>query len=121
MALNLDEVKKIATLARLRLSPEEEATFAGQLGKVVDYIDQLARYEPLAPEVPAGGERDAEDVVRPGLAREEFLANAPAARDGFLIVPDVIGGGGPEAAAVRAGATGPAGPAPAGARGQDHG
>jgi aspartyl-tRNA(Asn)/glutamyl-tRNA(Gln) amidotransferase subunit C len=101
MALTTEEVRKIASLARLRFTPEEEAAMAGQLGKIVDYIDQLQRLDagkpdaaaaatpggPLAPELRAAPEAD--DVPRPCLPRETFLANAPAAKDGFLLVPEV--------------------------------
>ncbi|HXO20419.1 MAG TPA: Asp-tRNA(Asn)/Glu-tRNA(Gln) amidotransferase subunit GatC [Thermoanaerobaculia bacterium] len=98
MALTTDEVRKIAILARLRLTPEEEARFTGQLGKIVDYIDQLRQYEPAVQSggsgtagPPAEPGHDAEDRVRPCLPREEFLTNAPAALDGFLVVPEVKG------------------------------
>jgi aspartyl-tRNA(Asn)/glutamyl-tRNA(Gln) amidotransferase subunit C len=97
MALTIEEVRKIASLARLRFTPEEEATLAGQLGKIVDYIDQLQRFD----SGPAGGgvvtedrgpvaaAPEAADLPRPCLPREIFLANAPAALDGFLLVPEV--------------------------------
>jgi aspartyl-tRNA(Asn)/glutamyl-tRNA(Gln) amidotransferase subunit C len=96
MALTTEEVRKIASLARLRFTPEEEATFAGQLGKIVDYIDQLQRFEPggaapadlRAPAAPAAAP-EAEDRTGPCLPREIFLRNAPAALDGFLLVPEV--------------------------------
>ena len=91
MALTIEEVRKIAALARLRFSPEEEAVFVGQLGKIVDYIDQLQRYE-SAPEMEAAqGAPESEDVPRECIPREQFLANAPAAMDGFLLVPEVKG------------------------------
>lgn len=100
MALTTDEVRKIAALARLRLTPREEERFAAQLGVVVDYIDQLGRYEAGPLEDGEAGEteavspveiagHDAEDVVGPCLPRELFLANAPEALDGFLLVPEV--------------------------------
>jgi aspartyl-tRNA(Asn)/glutamyl-tRNA(Gln) amidotransferase subunit C len=115
MALTTEEVRKIASLARLRFTPEEEAAFAGQLGKIVDYIDQLQRFEAGAPPAAATGAAASEvppaplpplppmspmspisraapeddDVPRPCLPREVFLANAPAALDGFLLVPEV--------------------------------
>jgi len=94
MALTTDDVRKIATLARLRLSPEEELLFADQLGKIVDYIDQLQKY--AIEEVEEGspflaGEHEAIDQIRPCLPRAEFLANAPAALDGFLLVPEIKG------------------------------
>jgi aspartyl-tRNA(Asn)/glutamyl-tRNA(Gln) amidotransferase subunit C len=109
MALTTEEVRKIASLARLRFTPEEEADFAGQLGKIVDYIDQLQRFEagalpeaatraaatgappaPLAPLPPTSrAAPEDDDLPRPCLPRESFLANAPAALDGFLLVPEV--------------------------------
>jgi aspartyl-tRNA(Asn)/glutamyl-tRNA(Gln) amidotransferase subunit C len=97
MALTTEEVRKIASLARLRFTPEEEATFAGQLGKIVDYIDQLQRLdagEPTPPSGTANAAPEADDVARPCLPREAFLANAPAALDGFLLVPEVKAGPG---------------------------
>ena len=88
MALDLEEVRKIAQLARLDLSPEEEVTFVGQLGQILDYIDQLkevegvpARTEGRAPEAP--------DRVAPSLPIEAFLDNAPESMDHFLLVPQV--------------------------------
>jgi aspartyl-tRNA(Asn)/glutamyl-tRNA(Gln) amidotransferase subunit C len=92
MALNLEEVRKIAALARLRFTPEEEAVFVGQLGKIVDYIDQLQRFETSAPAAPVLEAREAEDRIHECLPRGDFLANAPAAMDGFLLVPVVKGG-----------------------------
>jgi aspartyl-tRNA(Asn)/glutamyl-tRNA(Gln) amidotransferase subunit C len=92
MALTTDEVRKIATLARLRLTHEEEERFAAQLGNVVDYIDQLGRYAPAEGESNSTVEsvgHEAEDAIAPCLPRELFLANAPAALDGFLLVPEV--------------------------------
>jgi aspartyl-tRNA(Asn)/glutamyl-tRNA(Gln) amidotransferase subunit C len=91
MALTIEEVRKIAALARLRFTPEEEAVFVGQLGKIVDYIDQLQSYESASEEEAVQGAPEAEDVPRGCLPREQFLANAPAAMDGFLLVPEVKG------------------------------
>ncbi|MFL6197800.1 MAG: Asp-tRNA(Asn)/Glu-tRNA(Gln) amidotransferase subunit GatC [Thermoanaerobaculia bacterium] len=91
MALNIEEVRKIAALARLRFQPEEEAVLVAQLGRIVDYIDQLQRYETGTEEDTAEGAREAEDRMHECLPREQFLANAPAALDGFLLVPEVKG------------------------------
>jgi aspartyl-tRNA(Asn)/glutamyl-tRNA(Gln) amidotransferase subunit C len=94
MALTHEDVRKIATLARLRLTPQEEERFAGQLAHVVEYIDQLQDFEGEAPAAAVQGVREMEDQPRPCLPRETFLANAPASLDGFLLVPEVKGGGG---------------------------
>jgi aspartyl-tRNA(Asn)/glutamyl-tRNA(Gln) amidotransferase subunit C len=93
MALTLEEVRKIATLARLRFTPEEESVFVGQLGAIVDYIDQLQTYPSVEEGRPDLEAREAEDRPHECLPRELFLANAPAAQDGFLLVPEVKGGG----------------------------
>ena len=93
MALTTEDLRKIATLARLRLTPEEEARFAGQLAGIVDYIDQLQGFEMAEPAATAQGVREAEDVPHECLPRERFLANAPAAMDAFLLVPEVKGSG----------------------------
>jgi aspartyl-tRNA(Asn)/glutamyl-tRNA(Gln) amidotransferase subunit C len=106
MALTTEEVRKIASLARLRFCPEEEAAMAVQLGNIVDYIDQLQRLDAGKPDAAAGSAAavteappapglhpapEADDLPGPCLPRETFLANAPAARDGFLLVPEVRG------------------------------
>lgn len=91
MALTIEEVRKIAALARLRFTPEEEALFVGQLGEIVDYIDQLQRYESASEMEAVQGAQESEDVTRECIPREQFLANAPAAMDGFLLVPEVKG------------------------------
>jgi aspartyl-tRNA(Asn)/glutamyl-tRNA(Gln) amidotransferase subunit C len=100
MALTPESIRKIATLARLRCTPEEEAAFARQLSRVVDYVGQLERFE--SGESAVSGPfrvspvREAEDLPRPGrleLPREAFLANAPAVALGeFLVVPEIKGG-----------------------------
>jgi aspartyl-tRNA(Asn)/glutamyl-tRNA(Gln) amidotransferase subunit C len=95
MALTTEEVRKIASLARLRFTPDQEALFASQLGRIVDYIDQLQAYDASDGSAPASAPvHEAEDVARPCLPRELFLANAPASALGaFLAVPEVKGGG----------------------------
>lgn len=89
MALSVDEVRRIADLARLRLSPEEETTFAAQLAQIVDYIDQLSAYATAPVDEGALAVPQAPDEVRPFAAVEEMLRNAPALLDRFFLVPQV--------------------------------
>jgi aspartyl-tRNA(Asn)/glutamyl-tRNA(Gln) amidotransferase subunit C len=106
MALTIDDVRKIATLARLRFSAEEEAALAAQLGKIVAYIDQLQRLDAgaatagaeIAPQPDSLETQRVSDLPLPSLPRESFLANAPAALDAFLLVPEIKGGAGDEVA-----------------------
>ena len=96
MSLSLDEVRRIARLARLRLSPDEEVAFAGQLSAILDHVAQLgeldvSKVEPmthaLAADEPAALR---EDVVQPGLAPAAALANAPAREGTCFKVPRII-------------------------------
>ncbi|MFL5298756.1 MAG: Asp-tRNA(Asn)/Glu-tRNA(Gln) amidotransferase subunit GatC [Anaeromyxobacteraceae bacterium] len=94
MALSLAEVRRIAALARLELSPEEEARFAEQLSAVLTYVEQLSSLDVSGvPPMTHALAEDAslrEDEALPCLAPEEALANAPA-RDGtFFLVPRII-------------------------------
>lgn len=96
MSQPLDEarVRHVARLARLHLSDDEVRLFAGQLGAILEYIDQLAELnvddvEPMAhPLSVAGVLRD--DMPCPSLTAEDALANAPDRLNGFFRVPTVI-------------------------------
>ncbi len=96
MALSLDEVRRIAGLARLRLSPEEERTFAEQLSAILDHVRQLEELdvsgvEPMTHAL-AAGEAPAvrEDGVEPSLAPGDALAAAPAREGTCFKVPRII-------------------------------
>jgi aspartyl-tRNA(Asn)/glutamyl-tRNA(Gln) amidotransferase subunit C len=94
MSLSIDEVAKIAMLARLRIGPDELPTFTGQLSAIVEYVAQLqaldtSGVEPLAHGVEVRNVfRD--DVRGPSLPREEALANAPKRDEQAFLVPAVL-------------------------------
>ena len=87
MALTNEDVRKIATLAQLRFAPEEEERSPASSPRIVEYIDQLQSFTAERPDAGRRGVREAADLPEPCLPRERFLANAPAALDGFLLVP----------------------------------
>ena len=88
-------VEKVARLARLALTPEEiERTTAQLAGMLEHFADidalQLDEVEPMAQPYPLENVfRD--DLIAPGLDRDEVLAAAPAAEDGRFRVPPIIG------------------------------
>ncbi len=94
MGLSVDEVAKVALLARLRISPDELETFTGQLSSIVEFVAQLqdlptADVEPLAHGVEVRNVfRD--DVGGPSLPREAALANAPRRNAESFLVPVVL-------------------------------
>jgi Asp-tRNA(Asn)/Glu-tRNA(Gln) amidotransferase C subunit len=78
MALTPEEVRKIASLARLRFAPDEEAAMAGQLGKIVEYIDQLQRFEAGPAAASAAGAAPA--AATPAASPTPLDALAPPSR-----------------------------------------
>ena len=94
--LSLEDVRRIASLARLKLSPDEERLFAGQLSAILDYVKQLEELdvsgvEPMTHAL-AAGEAPAlrADAVREGLDPERTLAAAPAREGTAFQVPRII-------------------------------
>ncbi len=96
MALSIDEVRRIAVLARLKLTPEEERVFQGQLSAILDYVAQLeeldvADVEPMTHALAAGEQPSLrDDQARPSLAPDDALANAPAREETWFKVPRII-------------------------------
>jgi aspartyl-tRNA(Asn)/glutamyl-tRNA(Gln) amidotransferase subunit C len=94
MKITKDEVLYVADLARLDLDEEAIETFAGQIGKILQYVDTLNEVdtEGIRPTSHAIFLTNAfrEDEPGPHLDREQALANAPEKDDGSFIVPRVI-------------------------------
>jgi len=95
--LTRHDVLKVARLAHLHVTEEEVDRFTGQLSAVLEHAADLAALDlgdvpPTSRPVPLVNVlRD--DVVRPGLERDEVLAAAPAAEDGRFRVPPILGEG----------------------------
>jgi aspartyl-tRNA(Asn)/glutamyl-tRNA(Gln) amidotransferase subunit C len=94
MSVTEIDVKYVAHLARLSLTPEEEQKFGAQLGQVLAYIDQLkevdvSQVEPMAHAVPLVNVTRP-DAVRSTLPHDEAMRNAPAQANGLFQVPKII-------------------------------
>ncbi|MBW4518380.1 MAG: Asp-tRNA(Asn)/Glu-tRNA(Gln) amidotransferase subunit GatC [Scytolyngbya sp. HA4215-MV1] len=92
--LDRDQVHKVALLARLELTPQEEEQFATQLSNILDYFEQLSELD-VAEVPPTARAIDVSNVVRadeliPDLAREKILENAPDRVDDFFKVPKIM-------------------------------
>lgn len=95
MSISRDDVEKVALLSRLILSEEQLDAATTELQKIVGYVDQLSEVdtEGVEPMVQAVETHNVlkPDQARPGLTREQALANAPRkSKDGYL-VPAVLG------------------------------
>jgi aspartyl-tRNA(Asn)/glutamyl-tRNA(Gln) amidotransferase subunit C len=94
MALEKATVKRIATMARIRLADDELGPLAGELSHILDWFEQLneldtAGVPPMA-SVAAARLPMRDDIVTDGGCREEILGNAPRAARGFFAVPKVV-------------------------------
>ena len=93
MKIDRDEARRVADLAHLEFDDAGLDRMAGEMTKILTYIDQLREVD-----VEGFEERDATvtpmraDEIREGVDRELVASNAPAWRDGFFVVPKVIGG-----------------------------
>ncbi len=94
MPVTVEEVRKVAHLARLTFSPEEEARLAEDLNRLLGYVEKLNELDtegvpPTSHVLPMHNVfRD--DAVNPSLPQDELLANAPSKWRGFFRVPKVI-------------------------------
>ena len=88
------DVKYVAHLARIALTPDEEKKLATQLGGILGYIEKLNELdvtgiEPTAHAVPLVNVTRT-DEVRPSLPHEEAMRNAPRQANGLFIVPKIV-------------------------------
>jgi aspartyl-tRNA(Asn)/glutamyl-tRNA(Gln) amidotransferase subunit C len=92
--LSLEQIARIAQLARLELTAEESAAMQQQLNGILAMVDQMGSVdtsgvEPMSHPQQAM-QRLREDRVTERDERESFQAIAPAVEDGLYLVPKVI-------------------------------
>ncbi|MBC8571187.1 Asp-tRNA(Asn)/Glu-tRNA(Gln) amidotransferase subunit GatC [Oscillospiraceae bacterium NSJ-54] len=88
------DVDHVANLSKLRLTPREKEEMKRELSAIIAFADELSAIdtegvEPTAHVLPLQNVWR-EDEVRPGIERETLLENAPAVRDGCILVPKVM-------------------------------
>ena len=94
MAANEIDVRYVAHLARLALSPDEEQQIGAQLASILGYIEKLKEVDvsgvtPTAHAFPLVNVTRP-DEVQPSLAQDEALRNAPAQANGLFLVPKIV-------------------------------
>ena len=94
MKITIDEVKYVAGLARLELKPDEAEAMAGQLDKILSYVDKLneidtSKTEPTTHAISITN-AFREDELRDSLGQEKALANGPRQNGESFVVPKVI-------------------------------
>lgn len=94
MSLDKATVARIATLARIEVPEADQDRLATELSQILDWIEQLGEVdtdgvEPMRAVMPIKA-RWRPDQVSDGSRPADILKNAPAAHDGFFVVPKVV-------------------------------
>lgn len=94
MSLTPDQVRQVAHLARLDVSPASLEKYARELSNILDMVDQLSGVDTGAA-TPMAHPLDMAQRLRPDAVtepnnRERFQAHAPAVQHGLYLVPKVI-------------------------------
>jgi len=94
MAIDEQTVKKVARLARMKVNEADLPQLAGEMSKIVGWIEQLNEVDTkgVAPltSVVSSALFLRKDVVTDGNQQQQILANAPESAEGFFVVPKVV-------------------------------
>lgn len=94
--MKVDEatVRRIARLARIKITDDEIAGLQAEMTGILDWVEQLSEVdtdavEPMTKVVAHGLKRRA-DVVNDGEMADDIVKNAPMSEDNFFVVPKVV-------------------------------
>lgn len=92
--ISVDDVRKVAELARLALPEDKIATYTGQLERILDYVAHLEAVDtagvPPTTRAVEVVNVSREDGVEPTEVREELLNLAPQREGDFFRVPRIL-------------------------------
>jgi aspartyl-tRNA(Asn)/glutamyl-tRNA(Gln) amidotransferase subunit C len=94
--MQVDEatVRRIARLARIKITDEEAKGLEAELSGILNWVEQLGQVdtegvEPMTRVVPISLKMR-QDVVTDGEKPNEIVANAPLSEDDYFVVPKVV-------------------------------
>ena len=94
MSLDKDTVRRIATLARIRVDEDALEPLAGELNNILGWVEQLNEVDtegvPLMTSFVEPEPFKRSDTVDDGGKAEQVLANAPEEAEQFFVVPKVV-------------------------------
>ena len=94
MEVDADTVRRIARLARIRVTDEEAVALEKELSGILDWIKQLdevdtTEIEPMTRVMPMTLKKRI-DAVTDGGIPDQVVANAPTSDDSLFVVPKVV-------------------------------
>lgn len=94
MAITANEVKHVASLAKLEFTDEELQKFTGQMDEIINMVEQLGEVDttdvPVTSTVTEEVNVMREDVAVKGTDRTLLMKNVPKEKDGLIKVPAII-------------------------------
>ena len=94
--MRVDEttVRRIARLARIKISDEEAKGLEAELSGILNWVEQLgsvdtSAVEPMTRVVPIELKKRA-DVITDGDISDDVVKNAPMVEDHYFVVPKVV-------------------------------
>jgi aspartyl-tRNA(Asn)/glutamyl-tRNA(Gln) amidotransferase subunit C len=94
MSIDVNTVRRVARLARIKISESDAPRLVGELNVILDFVEQLDEVD-IAGVLPLTSIVDSEmrmrdDIVSDGSYATDVTRNAPAAEDHFYMVPKVV-------------------------------
>jgi aspartyl-tRNA(Asn)/glutamyl-tRNA(Gln) amidotransferase subunit C len=94
MTVDAATVKRIGSLARIRIEENEVASYQEELNAILGFVEQLSEVdvsgvEPMTSVAPMSLRRR-DDVVSDGGYADKIVGNAPLSEDNFFMVPKVV-------------------------------
>jgi aspartyl-tRNA(Asn)/glutamyl-tRNA(Gln) amidotransferase subunit C len=94
MSVDAATVRRIAHLARIAVAEDEVEHLRGELNAILAFVEQLSEVdvegvEPMTSVIPMAMKKRPDEVTDGGIP-DDILKNAPAALDGFFMVPKVV-------------------------------
>ena len=94
MAITANEVKHVASLAKLEFTDEELQKFTGQMDEIINMVEQLGEVDttdvPVTSTVTEEVNVMREDVAVKGTDRTLLMKNVPEEKDGLIKGPAII-------------------------------
>jgi aspartyl-tRNA(Asn)/glutamyl-tRNA(Gln) amidotransferase subunit C len=94
--MQVDEatVRRIARLARIKITDEEAKALEGELSGILDWVKQLDEVntegvEPMTRVIPMTLKKR-QDEITDGSKADDIVRNAPVSEDHFFVVPKVV-------------------------------
>ena len=85
------DIKRLAKLAKLKFTPEEEEKYAAQMANIVAMVEKLPDLDASGPLIdPDNPMEMRKDELVSRYTRDELVANAPEVQAGCIVVPKTV-------------------------------